>query len=353
MVMEIPPDAIPEGLTEAEMRQCIKDLCKEVDEASSEEVLRKTSSKLFTVNPAGQDRVRWEPFLGHHHGHFFGVFRKKGVKVGQKASYYIGVHSDAGLLGESLCAFAVHKDHGPKKLGHFAASTELRHVEDFAHRNGRRLMAKVCHALGLHRHKLRFEDDRQAVINEADHEAYPELVHTDALVAHTRYNCFRKPHPSSSAVVYYAGSTPLSEAAREGRKYVAQLMGPQKGISLYTVEPGRDYTKSCVSYVESDGQTVRHPHDNRFAAFPVSMGRPRGHVATEQQEVLEKTAARMAEAYTWADRIGDELHPAFSSYNNAKSYEEGRNTFMLGENHPEAIRLEPVAVAIPRASLGH
>lgn len=351
MVMEIPPEAIPEGLTEAEMRKCIENLCKEVDAASSEEVLRKTSSKMFVLNPAGKDRARWSPFMGHHHGHFFGVFRKKGVKVGQKAHYYIGVHSDSGFLGEALCAFAMHKDHGPKKLGQFVHCSELRHVEEFADRNSRRLMALVCHSLGLHRHKLRFEDDSTALIDENEHEAYPEMIHRDALVAHTRYNCFRKPHPSSSAVVYYAGTTPLSEVARDGRKYVAQLMGPQKGISLYAVDAGRDYTKSCVSYVESDGQTVRHPHDNRFSAFPVSMGRPRGNVESEQQAVLEKNASRMSEVYTWADRIGAELHPAFSAYNNAKTYEEGRNAFVLGENHHEAVRLEPVAVAIPRANL--
>lgn len=343
--MKIPAEAIPQGLSEEEMKAAMTRVSRALDEASGDEQWLANSDAVFAAGKNG-DAHPWNPRMDSH-GHFVGVFREKGALVGQRPNYYLCAHSDSGQLGEALCEHALKNPN--MTLSEFSTCPQAAYVRDVAKRNNRRLLFAAAHELGLNREHLCLEDDTDAVVDESKHEAYPEMIGDKALLSDTCYNFLDSNASARDTVVYYAGTTSLARGGKHCGKYAAQLCGPQKGITLYKLDPSQDYTESRTSILTSkDGTNIKHTHSNAYAAFPIGMGRPRDGVSSEQQPSLKQGAAeQMSRSYIWPDKIEGQMHPAFTAYNNPGHFEAGRNEFVLGKNGG-AVRLEPVAVVIPR-----
>jgi hypothetical protein len=334
-VLAVPPSAIPEGMTEQHMLACVKSLLNRVT-ISPSEYLKKLEPHINHIfgdvcGPA-KDSCHWEAYLAGH-GHLLGVYKKKGVLVGESDSYYLVAHTDASVMGEALCQFAL--GHPGMTLGEFVASPQVSRVKEFSRRLNARLMARLVNALGLDRSKFRMVDDVCSHVDEGSDEAYPDKVR--GLCCKTVYNTFYDPLPNGDSLVYYNHTSRLGLS---DHKYVAQLLGPQKGILLCEVAKGRDYRTSCTEVMKEGGMPAKTYHTNHFSSWPIGVGRSRDGPV----KIKSTTLAKMQASHLCADQ-GDHL----LSYRIPDEDDFKRNRFILGLEHTSEneLFLTPVAVIVP------
>ena len=337
-ILAVPASAIPEGMTEQHMLACVKNLLNRVT-ITPREYLKKLEphiTHVFGDSVCGptKDSCHWQAYLTDH-GHLLGVYKKKGVLSGESDAYYLVAHTDASIMGEALCEFALGRP--GMTLGEFVASPQMARVKKFSRRLNARLMARLVDALGLDRSKFQMADDVYAHVDAASDEAYPDKVR--GACSKTVYNTFHDPLPSGDSIVYYNHTSRLGLGKR---KYVAQLLGPQKGILLCEVAQGRDYRTSCTEVMKEGGTPAKTYHTNHFSSWPIGVGRSRdGSV-----KVKSTTLSKMQASYLCVDQ-GERLF----SYRVPDEDDFKRNRFILGLEHTpqNELFLSPVAVIVPHA----
>jgi hypothetical protein len=335
-VLAVPPSAIPEGMTEQHMLACVKNLLSKVAMAPSAylEKLEPHISHIFgEVCGSAKDSCHWEAYLTGH-GHLLGVYKKKGILVGESDSYYLVAHSDSSVMGDALCQFAL--GHPGMTLGEFVASPQMARVKEFSRRLNARLMARLVNALGFDRSKFHMVDDVCSYVDPEADEAYPDKVR--GLCCKTVYNTFYDPLPSGDSLVYYNHTSRLGLG---DHKYVAQLLGPQKGILLCETVKGRDYRTSCTEVMKEGGAPAKTYHTNHFSSWPVGVGRSRNGPVKIKSTTLVKMQTSHVSAADQADRLLSYRVPDEDDYK--------RNRFILGLEHTpdQELFLSPVAVIVP------
>ena len=343
-VLEIPEKAFADGMTEERMRACLAALMPRIAAPAIQavETLEQHEEHIFGGERCGaaKDSCRWEACM-YGSGNFAGVYKREADAENDKDRYYIVVHSDAGPLGSALCAWACSKP--DMTLGEFVNSPYMARVREFSRRNHSRLVARVVNALGLNRECFKFKDDHLAYASIENHEALPDRVggYTTKVV----YNTFHDPNPAGHSLIYYNSTCRMGGSKKY--RHLVQLMGLHKGIALYGVNPGKDYTVASFDFLKEGNQALTTSHDNPFAAWPISLGSDSSK--RPPRKALEKAQKR----YMWIDK-DDEGAPEnyrLTQYRTPDEEQVRFNKFLLGkEQAPERNSvLKPVAVVLPPA----
>ena len=339
-VLPVPQSAIPPGMTEQDMLTCVKELRSRIT-LTKEQYLNKLEPHINHIfderGGSAKDSCNWEAHLTGH-GHLLGVYKKKGILVGEKDSYFLVAHTDASILGEALCEFAIKRP--GMNLGEFASSPQMSRVREFSRRLNARLLARLVNALGLDRTKIRLVDDTNSYVDSSVDEAFPDKAR--GVICKTVYNTFFDPRPSGESIVYYNHTSRLDGGKR---KYVAQLLGPQKGILLCEVVKGRDYRISCTEVMKEGGAPAKTYHTNHFSSWPVGVGRSRDGPV----KIKSTTLSKMQTAHICTGGECSSVEERLLSYRVPDEDDLKRNRFIMGLEHgpDNELFLTPVAVIIP------
>lgn len=355
-VVEVPVNALDPHITEDEMVKIVEEMCASVsfNKHRAEEQVKLTEA-IVTDATSVVDKQQWCECIGKC-GDQISIRRRPDMGFG-KPSYYITVRSGSGMLGEALCHFALA--HPNMKLGEFVMCEIFKRTEMYALRLNRRLIAKALVALGI---TDDLGEDTLAHRNADDDEAYP-LMYTGKLMADTRYNYFHEPTAHGLTLIYYCGTTRITDSAQHG--YVAYMQGYQSGVKLYAVKSGVDYAHPVARVVRPGSEYQTLGHENPYKSFPVGSGRitlekNTKTVLFKASKMNKSTVVSLHSRHFWPGRktqaapivVRSEedavalLNSRLYSYRTPDRGDEERLDFIMTADGDSVIPLETVAAVI-------
>jgi hypothetical protein len=357
-VIKIPGDAIPAGMTEADMSSVIESLAPSIDGSDPRFVPERTelSRGILNVTSTGaisRDPVEWHAGL-HGHGHFAGLFKEKTKDMAGQNNYYLAVHSDSDLVGEALNGFAAKQGSGVT-LGQFASSPQMDAVKSYSQRNAYRMLAHMADSLALDRKKVSLVSDLHAAPS-GQHEAPPEIVGVP--YADTVYNTFYDPVANGQHLIYYSGASRLN-ALDPRTSRVVMLKNAKHGISIIHLDQQKDYSVFRHNIIAGANESHMVSHGNPHSAMPVGLGRLRGETSAilKMSKLTLDDALHLHRTYAWSGRksivrlsgpedVQANLDKRLYAYKPLSNDLKSLVTFMLGEG-TQVTNLKPVKVILP------
>lgn len=355
MVAKIPHDAIPEGMSEADMSAVIESLAPSIDGSDANFVQERSdlSRGILSMQAGSKDPVVWHAGL-HGHGQFAGLFKEKSKDLANQHNYYLVVHSDSDLVGEALNGFAVYQGER-MTLGEFAASPQMDAVKSYSQRNASRILAQMADALALDRKKVTLLSDHQAA-PAPGHQAPPEIIGVP--YADTMYNAFYDPVANGHNLIYYAGTSRLNPLDPRTNRIV-MLKNAKHGVSILHLDAQKDYSVFRHNIIAGANESHMVSHNNPHSAMPVGLGRISGETTTvlKMSKLTLDDAHNLHRTYVWSGRkssvvmsgpddVRAHLDSRLYAYKPLSNDLKSLVTFMLGDS-TQVTNLKPVKVILP------